>query len=212
MSDPNLNLGIGGGLPPLGGGPSLEDEEKALKKGNTGVLIGGVLAGIAVVVGLGFLLLNGDDGEQYGVIGRQINGMKQEHFDSFWGCALPGEQLGELRTNQDLQYAITKRARSNPRRYAGHIRERCMVKLDEHGPGLRALIAPADLQAQLDALGTALDELHGGWGEYTTHLAATSEAYEEDEFRADMNKIVKGWYDYKRAHGELNTAISAQVN
>ncbi|MEQ9073347.1 MAG: hypothetical protein RLP09_05780, partial [Sandaracinaceae bacterium] len=89
--DPNLNLGVGGGQPPfLQRGPSLEEEEKAMRKGNTGVLIGGAVAALLAVVGLAVLLLSGDDGGEYRAIGQQINGMKTEHFDGFWTCALPG--------------------------------------------------------------------------------------------------------------------------
>jgi hypothetical protein len=213
MSDPNLNLGVGGGgQPPLGGGPSLEDDEKALKKGNTGVLVGGIVAAVAVTIGLGFLLLSGEGGDEYGAIGRQINGMKQEHFDAFWSCALPNEQLSNLRSDQDLRYAITKRARSNPGRYAQHVREQCLVKLNEHEPRLRQLIAPEDLQDQLADLTTALNDLRGGWNEYVDELDDVEGPYDEEAFGSHMNKIAKGWYDYKHAHNQLNSTIREHID
>ncbi len=211
MSDPNLNLGIGGGQPPLGGGPSLQDEEKALKKGNAGPLVIGLIAAILVVVGLGFVLLSGDDNDQYGVIGSQINGMKQEHFDSFWGCALPNQQLRDLRTNTDLREAITERARRRPQAYAEHVRSKCIVKLTEHQPRLRELIAPEDLHAQLDELQTALTELNEGWDTYLRQLDQTEE-YDERAAAPNISKIAKGWYDYRTAHGALNDSIRERLN
>jgi hypothetical protein len=210
--DPNLNLGVGGGQPPFNTGPSLEDEEKAMKKGNTGLLIGAGVAALAVVVGLGFVLLNsGDDSDQYGAIGRQINGMKQENFDGFWSCALPGARLGEIRSDQDLRYAITKRASSSPTRYASLVRERCIVKLQEHEPRLRSLIPPEDLQSQLDDLTHALTDLRTGWNEYIEQLDHQQAGYDEEAGAAQLSKIAKGWYDYKRAHGALNDTIREHV-
>src|SRR5687768_10327913 len=104
MTDPNLNLGVGGGLPPLGG-PSFEDDEKALKKGRGWVLVAGIIAALVVVAGLIFVLAS-EQPDQYGTIGRQINGIRQEHFDGFWMCALPDEQLDQLRTDRNLRDAI----------------------------------------------------------------------------------------------------------
>lgn len=207
MSDPNLNLGMGGGLPPFGGGPSLEEEEKALNKGRTAALVGGVSAAVVVTVGLGFLLLSGEDGGEYGAIGQQINGMKQEHFDAFWICALPDESLSRLRSDQDLRYAISKRARTNPGRYAQHVREQCLVRLNEHGPRLDQLLPPEDLRGRIAELNAALDGLRAGWTEYIEELDDLDGPYDEDALGPAMNKIAKGWYDYKRAHNELNSTI-----
>jgi hypothetical protein len=204
MSDPNQNLG-----PPLGG-PSLEDDEKALKKGNTWVLVAAVVGGLAVVAGL-IALLASEQPDQYGTIGSQINGMKAEHFDAFWACALPNEPLDELRSDQDLRYAINRRAQTAPGRYAQHVRHDCLVKLNEHEAPLQSLIAPADLSGQLAELGTSLESLRGAWGEYLEYLDHTQE-YDQDDAAPRVGKIAKGWYDYKRAHGALNAAIREHLN
>lgn len=212
MSDPNLNLGLGGGQPPLGGGPSLQDDEKALKKGSSGPLIIGVIAAVAAVGGLGFILLQGNDGDEYGAIGQQINGMKQQHFDGFWACALPNEPLDGLRTNRDLSDAIHKRARPNPPRYGAHVREQCLVKLGEHRSGLRNLIAPEDLHSQLDELQGALEALDEGWDAYLRQLDQSQEGYDRDAAGPRISKIAKGWYDYRNAHGALNDSIREHLH
>jgi len=209
MSDDD-DLGVGGGnQPPLGGGTSLADDEKALKKGNTGPLVIGLLAAIAVVAGLGYVLLQqgDDDGEQYRTIGRAINGMKQEHFDSFWACALPGQRLELLRSDNDLRAAINSRASRAPQRYAALLRGECLAKLAEHGPRVRELIAPEDLHDQLEALTTSITDLNAGWAEYVTHLEHVTEAYDEAAEASTINKIAKGWYDYRNAHNGLNVSI-----
>lgn len=213
MSDDD-DFGVGGGnQPPLGGGSSLADDEKALKKGNTGPLVIGLLAAIAVVAALGYVLVQqgDDDAEQYRTIGRAINGMKQEHFDSFWACALPGQRLELLRSDQDLRAAINSRANRSPSAYAGLIRSQCLVKLSEHGPRVRELIAPEDLHDQLEALTTSITDLNAGWAEYVAHLEQTTEGYDEAAAASTINKIAKGWYDYKHAHNELNTSIRGHI-
>lgn len=213
--DPNLNQGVGGGQPPLGRGPSLADEEAALKKGNTGVLVAGIVAAVLVAGGLGFVLLQsgGDDREAYGAIGRQINGMKQEHFDGFWSCALPGQQLDRLSSDQDLRRAINERAGRSPSRYASLVREQCIVKLNEHEPGLRALIPPEDLGEQLDDLTGSLVELRNAWNDYVSALEQGNheEGYDEEAYAEHLTKIAKGWYDYKLAYGEVNDTIRGHL-
>ncbi len=214
--DPNLNQGVGGGAPPpLGGGPSLAEEEKALKKGNTGVLVAGIVAAVAVTAGLGYVLLQsgGDETEAYGAIGRRINGMKQEHFDGFWSCALPGQQLDRLSSDQDLRRAINERAARSPTAYATLVRDQCIVKLNEHEPGLRELIPPADLGEQLADLTGALVDLRTAWNDYIRALEQGNhdEGYDEEAYRQQITKIAKGWYDYKHAYNEVNDTIRGHL-
>jgi hypothetical protein len=206
MTDPNLNLGVGGGSPPLGG-PSFEDDEKALKKGRGWVLVAGIIAALVVVAGLIFVLAS-EQPDQYGTIGRQINGIRQDHFDGFWMCALPDEQLDRLRTDRNLRDAIHARARRAPAPYAQHIRNDCLVKLNEHGRPLRELIPPDDLRGKLAELETSIDALRVGWEEYLLVLdRTTAEDYDPEAMDARLNKIAKGWFDYKNTHIELNNEI-----
>lgn len=208
--DPNFSLG--GGPPPFSPGPSLEDDEKALKKGNTMVMVLGLGAALLVTVVLGVILLSGDDTEPYEAIGRQVNGMKQEHFDGFWSCALPGGRLDELRNDQDVRYALNKRAVRGPSAYAQLVREQCLVKLNEHEQPLRQLLPPEDLAQEVAALTTALNDLRGGWNEYLDALSRAEGGYDEEAMAPQLNKIAKGWYDYKHAHGEINTVIRGHLD
>lgn len=208
MSDPNLNLGVGGGQPPLGGPSSLDDDEKAMKKGRGAVLAVGIILAVLVAGGLVALLAMMGQPDQYGTIGRQINGMKRDHFDRFWTCALPQQRLETLRSDQDLRTAINTRASRNPDAYVQHVRTECMVNLTEHEHP-STLVPPEDLNAQLAELGTALDNLKLGWEEYLTTVEA-AETYDEEALSPQLSKIAKGWYDYRRAHVSLNNTIREQ--
>ncbi|MCZ7681004.1 MAG: hypothetical protein M5U28_20350 [Sandaracinaceae bacterium] len=213
MSDPNPNLGPPspnlGPPSPLGGG-SLDDDEKALKKGNTAVLVIGAVAALAVLAGVVVLLMGEEPTGQYETIGREVNRMKSANFDGFWACALPNERLDRVRNNRELTDAITKRVSGAPQRYAQHVRQQCLVKLNEHEAPLRSLIAPPDLQEQLGQLSTALGDLRAAWGEYLDYLDRTEE-YDEAAAAPRVSKITKGWHDYKTAHGAINSAIRERL-
>lgn len=212
MSNPNLgppNLGPPNAGPPLGGG-SLDDDEKALKKGNTAVLVIGAIAALAVLAGVVVLLMNEEPTEQYETIGREVNRLKSANFDGFWTCALPNERLDRIENNQQLTEAITKRASSAPQRYAQHVRSNCLSKLNDHQAPLQSLIAPPDLQAQLADLGVALDALRNGWGDYLDYLDRTEE-YDEAAAAPRVSAITKGWYDYKTSHRAINDSVREHI-
>ncbi|MGE0791640.1 MAG: hypothetical protein AB7S26_38550 [Sandaracinaceae bacterium] len=219
MSDGPNDPEVGGGPPPsLGLTPSssLADDEKALKKGNTGVLVAGIVAALLVTFGIGYVVLvnGGDDSETYGNIGRAVNGMKQEHFDGFWACALPGQQLDRLSSDQDVRRAINERAGRAPRRYAELVRTQCIVKLNEHEPGLRELIPPEDLATQITDLTHALVELRGAWNDYIAALeqASTEEPYDEETYSTQLTNIARGWFNYKTAYNAVNETIRGHIN
>ena len=60
------------------------------------------------------------------------------------------------------------------------------------------------------SLETALNDLRTGWTEYLGEIES-AEGYEEDTYRTEMNKIAKGWYDYRNVHGDLNDAIREKI-
>lgn len=205
--DPNLNLGP----PQIVRDTSLEADEKAMKKGNTWVLAAAIVAGLAVVAGIVFVLAREDPNEQYRAIGRQVNAMKGANFDAFWVCALPNQALDRLRSDQDLRAAINERAASRPRAYGQHVRQRCMVKLTEHASPLATLIPPDDLREPLTELGNAVEDLEQAWVAYIAHLERV-ETYDADAAGAQLTAIARGWYDYKRVHGDINRTIREHLN
>lgn len=205
--------GHGGGFQPLTplGGPSLEDEQRAMKSGRGRMLAAMIAATVAAIGGF-FWFATSQQPSEYGQIGRQINGLDQAHFDQFWACALPRANMANLTTNDALTGAIAERA-TRGRAYGLHVRTECMVKLDEQGPALTNLIVPEDLRADVDALKTAIDAQRTAWTSMNTSLEA-GETFdlEDDASRRHVSAITRGWYDYKQAMSRINTTIRGHIH
>ena len=202
----------GGGFTPLTpiGGPSLEQEEKALRSGRGRMLAGMVVAVLAAAAGLVWFVSSSGPSE-YGQLGRQINGMRAEHFDAFWACALPREDLRDLRNDQQLRSEIAERA-VQPRPYAQHVRTQCMVHLDEHLPPLDALILPEDLQPHVRDLRAAVEAQRSAWSAFLARLDQTEGSFVAEDAEDELTAIARGWYEYKHAHSEINDVLRAHID
>jgi hypothetical protein len=214
MSDPNDNLGVGGGLPPSSplGGPSLEAEEKAMKSGKGRMLAVMILAVVAAVAGLVLYMASGGEEEAYGTFGRNVNGLRRDHFDTFWGCALRGANLDDVRTNEDLAAAINQRATNGKTVYARHLRDDCMPFLADLEPKLLTLIPPEDLADKLRELGAAVGALRSAVSAYVAYIEGLGDApYDAEDASEHVTAVARGWYDYKRVHNEINRAVAEKL-
>lgn len=216
MTEQPSTFGSGMGMTPLGGapgqgGPSLEEEERAMKRGRgrmMAAMIGSVLLAAAALA----WFIARQQPNEYGQLGRQINGMRQEHFDVFWACALPREDLRDLQRAEQLIAEIAERA-ATPRAYAQHVREQCLVRLDEHLAPLAALIVPDDLREGVAQLQAAIEAQRTAWRAFLGHLAQIDRFDAEDETtRTMLTAIARGWYDYKVAHNALNGVIRRHLS
>ncbi len=212
MSDPNDNVPVGGGTPPLPplGGPSFEAEEKALKKGNWRMLAGMILAVLAAGAALAFFMAP-DEREAYREFGKHVNGADEEHFDQFMGCVFQNVDLRNIHTNADFAAQIQRRSMQGTRRYGAYVRERCMPKLSGMQPKLDVLIPPEDFRAELRTLNEAIGTFRTSWSEFIAFLDTVT-AYDPDAANPGINKISRAWYDYRRAHGALNRKLRERLS
>ncbi len=217
MADPNDNLGAGGGIPPLQplGGPSLDAEEKAMKSGKGRMLAAMILAVVAAVAGVGLWVMSGGENEQYGTLGRNINGLRGQYFDAFWACAIRPDDPREIHDNAALSAKIHERATQAKARYARHLRDECMPMLTELHPALEILIPPDDLAPNVRELSDTVEQLQSATSAYAAYVDGLGdEPYdaESQEARDHVTAMTRAWYDYRRIHGELNDAIAVKLD
>jgi hypothetical protein len=190
---------------------TLADEEAAMRSGRGRILIGWAAFGIAAVVGLAVFLGGEDEGRVYRDLGKQINGLKQAKFDLFWGCALKGAVLRDLKSNTELAFEIDGRGQKGRRNYAAHVKKECLGMLGEIEPTLDTLIAPADLTASVGAMREATGELRSAWNGYLSYLENEEQDYSEETAAPLISKIGRAWFDFKKAHTELNQVLKGHL-
>jgi hypothetical protein len=190
---------------------SIADDEAALKQGKTGPLIAIGVVVVALLVGGFFLLSGGDQQRVYGEIGRKINGLRQANFDLFWGCALPGANLKDIKTNTDLMTQVDGRASEKGAAYGIYLREKCMGKLQDIEPQLDTLIIPADLKPNVDAMKDATSKLRGAFSALISYLDTPEQKYDSEAARMYIEKIARAWFDFKQAHGAINKTLKEKL-
>jgi hypothetical protein len=190
---------------------TLADEEAAMRSGRGRMLVGWAVVAIAIVVGVVLFVGDDDEGRVYRELGKQINGLKQAKFDMFWGCALQGAVLHDLKNNTDLAFEIDGRGQKGRRNYAAHIKQDCQGMLDEIEPVLDALITPADLTPSVGAMRDATGELRSAWNGYLSYLDNEEQDYDEATAAPLIAKIGRAWYDFKKAHTALNQVLKSHL-
>jgi hypothetical protein len=190
---------------------TLADEEAAMRKGKAGqlVLLGGFA--LALLGGLMFLMGGDDEARVYGDLGKKINGLKQAHFDQFWGCALQGEDLRDVRSNSDLEAQLDARGAERGQAYGVHLREECMPKVADLSPELDTLIAPADLAPHVEAMSDANGRMRSAVSAFIAYLDDPELEYDEAQADEFIGQIARGWYDFKKAYGAANDAVREKV-
>ncbi len=206
-----MDPSAGGGSPFRERGPTFAEQEAAMKTGRGRMLAGIVGLCVALLAGLIFLISGEDEQRIYGEAGKQINGLKQKHFERFWACALQGADLGRLKSNEDLLYQINLRGARGASRYGRQVREKCLETLGVLESKLTVLILPEDLQADLAKLKQSAGELYGAWSAYAAYLDDPKLEYDEQTARPRLLKIARGWYEFKKAHASLNKTIKKKL-
>jgi hypothetical protein len=182
---------------------ALEDA-KAFNKGK-GPLLSAMLGMLALaLLGFGWYLVQ-DQPNPYGELGKQINGLRGQYFDGFWTCALPGKQLGELKNDGDLRAELHTRGEALGR-YGAHLSGKCRNEARELTVRLSALLPPDDARPLVTQMVEALRKMDDGTRSYAEYLQS-AEAYQSEAAEPAMLGLVRGWYEFRKAHAALNQLI-----
>jgi len=193
---------------------TLAEDEKAMGAGGgTTTMVAAIAVFALLAIGIAVFVLRGDGSSEYSSIGRQVNGMRQAHFDQFWSCALPREDIRDLNGNAAVQAAVLQRASSSPSAYARIVRA-CMTHLTEQTPLLTQLIVPADMNESVGQLRTALASLITAWNAYLDYLEHLGGPYDEADAQGTtlLTAVVRGWYDYRMGVQAVNAVVSSHVH
>lgn len=185
------------------------DDAKAFNKGK-GRTLAVMIAMLLVAVAALAWYLSQDQGDAYGEVGKQVNGLKSQYFDGFLVCALPGTRLTELKSDAELRSQLHQRGRAGSR-YAAHLRDKCAAPLRELGTRLRALLPPTETAPQVKAMADAAAKISAGVDGFANHLDALPGAYDEAAAEPETDGIARGWYEFKKAHAEFNQLVRAKL-
>lgn len=187
---------------------ALEDA-KAFNKGKGRLLFAMLGLLLVAVLGFGWYLVQ-DQPNPYGELGKQVNGLRGQYFDGFWTCALPGKRLVDLKSDADLRSELHMRATARGR-YAEHLSSKCRPFTSELMVRLRALLPPQDAQPFVKQMLSALGKMDEGARDYAQHLQELEGAYVDEAAEPSQSGLVRGWYEFRKAHAGLNQLVRDQL-
>lgn len=190
---------------------SFADDEAALKRGKGGVVGALAVIAVALAVGLWFFIGKDDQSRVYGELGKQLNGLKQAHFDQFLGCALSGANLASIKTNADLASQLEGRARERGQNYALYLRDKCAGKLTDIEPTLDTLIVPEDLKAPIGEMKASTSKLRAALSGLISYLDNPALHYDSVAADVYLQNITRGWFDFRKAHADMNKVVKSRL-
>jgi hypothetical protein len=186
---------------------SVDEEAAAMNKGKRKTIIALVVVVAISFVGAGMFLQNADKKSAFREAGQTLNSLKKRQFNRFWGCALEGVNLSDIRSNADLVAKIELRSSVGRTRYGRMVRERCVDILEEVATALDVLQVPSELKPEVEGLKKATSQLRDGWREYLSYITDPDLSYDETKARRYLDKIALGWYGFSKDHAKLNKML-----
>jgi hypothetical protein len=186
---------------------ALEDA-KAFNRGKGRMLAAMLALLVTAIAGFAWYLVT-DQPNPYGGLGKQINGLKTKYFDGYWICALPGKLVGEIKSDADLRAELDVRAVAGAR-YGAHL-QKCSAPLRELSTNLRALLPPDDAAPLVKAMADGATKVSVGSDAFAGYLENLEGAYESAKGQPEADTLVRGWYEFRKAHADLNQLLKSRL-
>lgn len=193
----------------LGDAAAALEDAKAFNKGKGRLLAGMLALGVALLAVFAWYLVE-DQPNPYSELGKQVNRLRTASFETYWSCALPGARPSEIKSDADLREQLHGRGEKGAR-YAAHLRDKCGTQLRDLAVQLRSLLPPEDAAPLVKKMADAVAKLEAGTRGYTTYLEQLEGAYSRAAAEPEMQDLVRGWYDFKAAHVELNKLVKSKL-
>ncbi len=183
-------------------------EAKAFNKGKGRMLALMIALGCAAIFGFAWFLLS-EQPNPYSALGKQANGLKKQHFDAFWACALPGKVVAEVKSDVDLRAELDVRAVAGAR-YAAQLRG-CLTSITNLSAQLSALLPPDDAVEYVRGMAKGAKNVSAGAEEFARYLDSLEGEYEPHDAVRKADVLVRGWYEFRKSHADLNVLLKAKL-
>jgi hypothetical protein len=76
---------------------------------------------------------------------------------------------------------------------------------------LRALLPPDEARPLIQAMIDGLIKMDNGTREFAEYLQDLQARYVEEEGEPALTGLVRGWYEFRKAHAELNQLVRSKL-
>ena len=183
-----------------------------LNKGN-GLRLTGFAAGAAALIAVIVAVLgNLDNRQAYVDAGARVAALHESGFEGFWNCTLVGMNQAQLKSAEDLEFQIDKRASHFGHAYAAQI-TRCSPNLDELERDLSTVTVPESLRPKVAAMAKAAGaQRHALQDLVALFEEHKQETYSSDTMRPAIAKLALAWQQYREGRDAFTEALRGHTN
>jgi hypothetical protein len=182
-----------------------------MNKGN-GLRLVGFTAGAAALVALLVAVLgNLDNRQAYVDAGSHIASLHEDGFEGFWNCALVNMNQAQLKSAEDLEFQLEKRAEHFGHAYIAQIKK-CGTGLDTLERDLATVSVPSALRPQTQAMEHDAGALRHAMQDFTATLDEHKTQYDADATRPAIKRVAAAWDKYRNSHKVFTDSLRGHLN
>jgi hypothetical protein len=188
----------------------LDRDSQAMKKGQGLKLIGIALGALAVLaVGI-FALGNLEDRQAFIDAGTHVARLHDTQYERFWNCALVNMNQSQIKSADDLEFQLDKRAAHFGKAYATTL-DKCADDLAAMERELATLSAPDAMHETTEALEKATADVRHSLQGLTGYLRASATPYDADAAKPYLEKLAHSWSAYGAVHSAFTDELRGHL-
>jgi hypothetical protein len=174
-------------------------DSDAMKKGQRLKLIGIAVAGVAVLaVGI-FALGHLENRQAFVDAGTHVARLHDTQYERFWNCALVNMNQSQIKSADDLEFQLDKRAAHFGKPYATTL-DKCAEDLASMERELATLSTPDALHEKSAALEKATADVRHALQGVTGYLRQSGTPYDASAAKPYLTKLAQSWSTYAQVH------------
>lgn len=199
--DPNSNS-----LVPVETDASLNEAVDSMDKGS-GLKLVGFAVGLAAVIAVAVAVLGNLDNRQAFVdAGARVAALKEDRFEAFLNCALVNMNQSQIKSADDLEFQLDKRAQHFGKPYAATL-QKCAANLDTLERELATLAVPDPLKQQTKAMEKAAGEMRHALQNFVATSASGGPQYDAAASKPALSTLAKSWQRFAQSHTAFTDAL-----